>query len=190
MYHANPATRGWLVNASQAFSVLYEICDYLKMLQAAGSPLIKDIEAFTQSFGPDHASFTVPNYISMVETASETTRQWLAFGDNADRKELHREIRGESLFGIALPPQAVADYIQRVWKWNATITELNAAGLVGDAIVGVRNKTDKERKMYNRLCHYLYRGGSKYYSWGDEFPSLAAANPNYEICFAITIRKY
>jgi hypothetical protein len=190
MYHANPVTRGWLVNASQVFSVLYEICDYLKMLQAAGSPLIKDIEAFTQSFGDEHATFTVPNYIAMVETSSESTRNLLAFGDNDDRKQLHRELRDESLFGIAMPPVAVADYIKRVWKWNATITEFKAADLIGDAIVGVRNPNNTTLKKYNGLCHYLYRGNGKYYSWGGMYPTLAAANPNYEICYAITIRKY
>lgn len=190
MYQANPATRGWLVNATQVYSVLYEICDYLKMLQAANSPLVKDIETFTRSFGSPYDTFDVNDYISKVESSSEATRQVLAFGDNSDRKDRHRELRDDELFGIAMPPQVVADYIERVWKWKAAITEFKASDLIGDAIVGVRNVTSTSLTMYHGLCHYLYRGGGKYYSWGSSFPSLAAANANYDICYAITIRRY
>lgn len=190
MYRANPGSRGWLVNATQVYSVLYEITDYLKALQAAQSSLLKDITNFTRSFGQPYDTFTVDDYIKSVDTASEDTRQILDFGFDAFTQSHEQALRGDKLFGIAMPPQAVADYIERMWKWKATITEFKAADLTGDAIVGVRNTTNTTMKLYNGLCHYLYRGGGKYYSWGKSFSSLTTANANYEIVYAITIRKY
>lgn len=190
MYQASPATRGWLVNATQVFSVLYEISDYLKALQAVQSPLLKDITAFTRSFGPPYDTFTVDDYIASIDGASETTRQVLEFGSDPVTKGLEAGLKADKLFGIAMPPQAVADYIERMWKWKATIHEFKAGDLTSDAIVGVRNVTNKTMTMYHGLCHYLYRGGGRYYSWGKSFASLADANKNYAICYAITIRKY
>jgi hypothetical protein len=190
MYDHNPATRGWLVNATQVFSVLYEICDYLKALQAAQSPLLKDITTFTRSFGAPYDQFTVPEYIQRVEGSSETTRQVLAFGTDLAAKSYETTLKGYPLFGIAMPPKAVADYIERMWKWKATITEFKAGDLSEDAIVGVRNVKNTTMTMYHGLCHYLYRGGGKYYSWGQSFGTLAQANADYAICYAITIRKY
>lgn len=190
MYHANPAARGWLVNATQVYSVLYEISDYLKTLQAAQSPLLKDITAFTRSFGAPYDKFTVDGYIQAVDTASEDTRQILDFGWDSFTVAHEETLRSDKLFGIAMPPQAVADYIERMWKWRATITEFNPGNLADDAIVGVRNVKITTARLYHGLCHYLYRGGGKYYSWGKEFSSLAATGKPYAICYAITIRKY
>jgi hypothetical protein len=187
MHQANPAARGWLMNATQVYSVLYEIVDYLKALQGAaqGTTLLKDITNFTQSFGPPYDGFSVPAYINKVETSSEQTRQYLVFGTNPTLKSHEKVLKNDDLFGIAMPPAGVADYIQRMWKWNATVT---AADVTSDAIVGVRKK-NSTMKLYNGLCHYLYRGGGKYYSWGKVYSSLADANNAFEICYAITISK-
>lgn len=190
MYRANPGTRGWLVNATQVFSVLYEISDYLKALEAAQSPLLKDIATFTRSFGEPYDKFTVRSYIETIDQASENTRRLLEFGNDNRTKRYETKLRGYAPFGIALPPQAVADYIERMWKWRATVIEFNAKDMTSDAIVGVRNVNDKTKKLYHGLCHYLYRGGCKYYSWGNLYNSLAEARSYYEIVYAITIRKY
>lgn len=190
MYRANPATRGWLVNATEVYSVLYEICDYLKSIQIENPKLVRDIEKFTRSFGGIFEDFEVASYITRVETLSEGTRQILAFGSEDFRSSHDAALRKHSPFSIAMPPQAIVDYIERLWKWKATLTEFTSASFSDDAIVGVRNKTRKDMKMYHGLCHYLYRGNGQYYSWGRSFPSLQAANPDYEICYAITIRKY
>ncbi|HYZ31779.1 MAG TPA: hypothetical protein VE684_05790 [Crenalkalicoccus sp.] len=190
MYQANPGSRGWLVNATQVYSVLYEISDYLKALQAAQSPMLQDITAFTRSFGDPYDTFTVEDYIQRIDTLSENTRQYLAFGNDALTRAHETGLKDYPLFGIAMPPQAVADYIERMWKWRATVAEFNAAGFSGDAIVGVRNVKNTTMKMYHGLCHYLFRGGSTYYSWGRTFASLTDANADYAICYAITVRKY
>lgn len=194
MYDQNPGTRSWLVNATQVYSVLYEISDYLKALQGAGSKLLKDITEFTQSFGAPYDTFTVENYIQTIDLTSETTRRVLAFGNDADRQDFETKLKRYPLFGIALPPQAVADYIERQWKWKATITEYKAGDLTCDAIVGVFKPNDASMKLYHGLRHYLYRGKGKYYSWGKSFDLLADAaahvGSNYQICYAIEIRKY
>jgi hypothetical protein len=190
MYQANPATRAWLVNATQVFSVLYEISDYLKALQAAGSPLLKDITAFTRSFGPPYDTFTVEDYIASIDTASEETRQYLEFASRRLMKGVEAQLKADKLFGIAMPPHAVADYIERMWKWKATVIEFKAGDLSDDAIVGVRKVRNSTMTMYHGLCHYLYRGKGRYYSWGQSFGTLADANADYAICYAITVRKY
>lgn len=189
MYDKRPGTQGWLVNATQVFSVLYEITDYLKALQGTNSPLLKAITEFTRSFGPPYDKFTVQGYIEMVDLSSETTRQVLSFGDDTLTKQFEGELKTDELFGIAMPPLAVADYIERQWKGKATITESKISSVGGDAIVGVRDKTDTKKTLYHGLCHYLYRSGGKFYSWGNEYAALADADPNFEICYTIDIKK-
>ncbi len=190
MYQANPAARGALINASDVFSVLYEITDYLKLLQSSGSPLVGEIERFTKSFGPPYHTFTVPNYIASVDAASTTMSRYISLASLTGAQNEAQRMSNNALFGIGLPPQAVADYIERVWKWRATIIEYGAESSIEDALVGVRDIKDTKMKLYHGLCHYLYRSNNKFYSWGFEYPSLAKADENFKICYAITIRRY
>lgn len=190
MYRANPAARGALINASDVFSVLYEITDYLKLLQSAGSPLVGEIERFTRSFGPPYHTFTVSNYIASVDKASTTMSRFISLDSLTVANVQATAMSHNALFGIAMPPQAVADYIERVWKWRATIIEYGAESSMEDALVGVRDITDTKMKMYHGLCHYLYRSSNKFYSWGHEYDSLTDADENFKICYAITIRRY
>lgn len=180
MYDANPAARGMLINATKAYSVLFEIKDYLESRKQQNSPLLDDITNFTQSFGPPYDTFDVDTYIANVEAASASSRT-------------RRDILDDPTFAIAMPPQAVVDYIQGFWKWQATITEFGAANSSGDAIIGVARQIDNT-KPYHNLRHYLYRGSGAWYSWGKRFNSLAEAGAHvgadYKICYAITIRKY
>jgi len=190
MYQANPATRGSLINASSVFSVLYEISDYLKLLQSAGSPLVNDITRFTRSFGKPFDTFSVPKYIQAIDKASTNMSRFISLPSLGVARIEESSMERNELFGIALPPQAVVDYIERVWKWRAGITEYGVGNMHDDAIVGVRDIKNTTLKMYHGLCHYLYRENNRFYSWGAEFPNLAAADPNYKICYAISIRKY
>jgi len=185
MYRQNPAARPWIVNATQVFSVLYEITDYLEALKAAQSPLVKAIEDFTQSFGGVHAAFTVDKYIERVNTASETARQTLSVDD----ENLQTDLKKQELFGIGLPPLAVADYVERMWKWKATVIQTASASQSSRSIVGVRDVTSTKMTMYNGLCHYLYHGNSGYYSWGNRYSTLEKADKDYAICYVIKIEK-
>ncbi|GAC1344800.1 MAG: hypothetical protein NVSMB18_23180 [Acetobacteraceae bacterium] len=171
MHHRNPGTRPWLINATQAYSVLYEIADYLESIK--GTALEADITNFTRSFGPDYATFSFATYIQRINDSSSKLKESDAIKDDV-------------LFGIAMPPHAVVDYITRAWKWKASVTELTQPTQITDAIVGVTENWSAG-KPYHGLCHYLYRGKHKYYSWGKEFGSLREAMPNASMCYAITV---
>lgn len=171
MHHRSPGTRPWLINATQAYSVLYEIRDYLVSIQ--GTQLETDIRVFTRSFGPPHDTFTFDNYIRLIDTASATLKE-------------SEDIVDDERFGIGMPPHCVADYVTRAWKWKATVQDLSTPATITDAIVGVTMDWNAG-KPYHGLCHYLYRGKHKYYSWGNEYVSLAKAMPGASICYAITI---
>jgi len=171
MHHVNPASRAWLINASHAYSVLYEIRDYLMMVK--NTQLETDIQEFTRSFGPPHDTFTFDSYIRRIDKASAKLKE-------------SEDIKDDEQYGIGMPPHAVVDYIARVWKWKASVKDFTNPGMITDAIVGVTMDWSGG-KPYHGLCHYLYRGKHKYYSWGEEFPSLNKAMPGASICYAITV---
>jgi hypothetical protein len=160
------------IDWTHAYSVLYEIRDYLVALQAVTSPLLQDITDFTRCFGGVHAKFTIDEYIKNIDNASATEKS-------------AAEILKDEKFGMGLPPKVVADYITRQWKMTATITEISGSLASGDAIVGVANGS--RTTPYHGLVHYLYRGGNKFYSWGAEFDTLVQANASFSIVYAITI---
>ncbi len=160
------------IDTTHAYSVLYEIRDYLVALQSANSPLIQEITDFTQSFGGVHKDFSFEKYIKNIDMASAN-------------EKLDTDIFKDEKFGMGLPPKAVADYISRFWNKQATITEASGALASGDAIVGV---TDGSKTTpYNGLVHYLYRGGNKFYSWGYEYDTLDKADATFSIVYALTI---
>jgi hypothetical protein len=171
MHHANPGTRAWLINATQAYSVLYEIRDYL--MSVKGTTLETDIRDFTRSFGAPYDTFTIDTYIARIDGASAKLKESV-------------NIKDVELFGVAMPPHVVVDYITRAWKWKASVHDFATPGMITDAIVGVTEDWSNG-KPYHGLCHYLYRGKHKYYSWGNEYPSLKAAMPKASICYAITV---
>ncbi|MBX9699241.1 MAG: hypothetical protein K2X74_07375 [Acetobacteraceae bacterium] len=176
MYQMNPAQRGLLLGAGIATKVLAEIKTYLVMLQADGrQDMLRKIEQFTQSFGKvgkcDFAKWTVDGYIAHINTA---------VGKSDD------EIRGDCSHSIGMPPEAVVDYLKRVWGRDSDLQSVTAgSGGTADAIIGV---TKGLMPLYDGLCHWMYRKGGKIYSWGNEYGSVAAANKDYRVCRVITIR--
>jgi hypothetical protein len=178
MHLANPGTRAWLINATQAYSVLYEIRDYL--VSVKGTTLEADITKFTQSFGVPHDKFNFDWYINKIDTASANLKEG-------------PDIMKDSEFGIAMPPHAVKDYVERAWKWQASVTEFTTPGDATRSIVGV-TPDFSNGKPYHGLCHYLFRGDNKFYSWGKVFGSLTDAMgsvglPNAKICYAIKVSR-
>ena len=82
--------------------VLAEIKSYLRMLQAdEKTGLLSEIESFTKSFGGIHASFTIDSYIERINQVVKT---------GADAKD--------AKYSIAMPPQAVTDYLQRMCEFR------------------------------------------------------------------------
>jgi hypothetical protein len=160
LYELNPGMRRLLINRSRiGGTVLAEIKTYLMMLQAENSHLLQSIQEFTQTF--DLPGWTINNYIEEINKAS-----------SLDQKA----ILASKEYGIAMPPEAVVDYVRRVWGLHAE--RWKWSGDPGaDGIIGVSNQM-KTMSMYNGLCHWMYRSNRKIYSWGKVFNSVRAAGEN------------
>ena len=179
MYQNNPAARPWLINAPRAFTVLSEIKGYLRLLQEfGGEKTIKDIETFTRTFGPPYDKFTVHWYVDYINRAGD---KYVNHSGEEDKK-----IYADELFGIALPPEAVADYLKRRCGYSSVIATSDPGG---DVFIGVQDKSvDNSSKPYNGLCHWVYRKGAKIYSWGKSFNSLIEADKDFIGVYYITLK--
>ncbi len=163
MYKESGKTQAWLCNATQAYSVLYEIRDYLMLLKAEASPHLATITAFTRSFGKPHHVFTIDDYIARIDWSSAQERSSAA-------------VLADDKFGIGVPPDAVADYLRRQWKAKATVEQVvNDSG--GDGIIGVCIDNPAPTMPYKGLVHYMYRRNGVIYSWGDIFMDVNSAAP-------------
>lgn len=184
MYEMNPAARPWLVNAPRAFTVLSEIRGYLRLLQEfGGDKMIKDIETFTRTFGKPFEKFTVHWYIDYINQAGDKYV-------NQSTGEEDKKIYGDAKFSIGLHPEAVADYLKRRCGYASVIATTDTGG---DGFVGVQNSSvDNSSKLYNGLCHWVYRKGGKIYSWGQSFDSLTDLNTkktkNYRGIYFVTVK--
>jgi hypothetical protein len=176
MHELNPGTRAGLIGAGIASRVLAEIKTYFMLLKAEGNvTLIKEIETFTKSFGVvnknDFRKFTIESYIARVNDAVNQS---------------DRQIRRNGLFGVGMPPRAVADYLLRIWGYRSEIVVTKGGdGGTEAAIIGV---TKRKMKLYDGLCHYMYRSGGKIYSWGNVYSSVREAGAEYSVCRIIKIK--
>jgi hypothetical protein len=171
IYELDPGKQAQLGGAGIAYRVLAEIKTYLRTLKAAGqNGVLRDIANFTSSF-PGYEDFTIESYIDHIN-------------DSVDQKE--EDITSDAKYSIALPPQAVVDYLARTWNQNAT---WSYTGTVADGIVGVKDPNDKNMVQYQGLRHYLYRKNNKFRSWGESFDDLDEVNSrkgkNYAMCCVI-----
>lgn len=183
MYHLNPAARRFLIAAPHAWSVLYEIEEYLQtLIQTGANDLISKIESFTQSFGGKFSKFTVEGYIAYIRSNWDKYTQ-----DNSPQAA--KKVMSDDLFGIALPPDVAADYLTRMWGYKASFKFTGAT--TEDGLVGVKDPNDKNLWMYDGLCHYLYQKNQRLYSWGQSFTDMAEVNrkekQNFVVCCMVTI---
>ena len=186
MYELNPATRPRIVNATAAYHILAEIKTYLMMLKAEGSSLLNEIRDFTRTFGADYANFDIDAYIARISEAAATGLS-------------RHQVLSDPLYSIALPPKAVADYVERIWSWKTAIAEFAVGTGGGDGIIGVSSSecdaTTGAKKPYHGLEHYLYRSGGKVYSWGQSFSSVQAASRGgaggvvWRVCYVISVAR-
>lgn len=179
MHELKQQKRPQLNGAGSAHRVLAEIKTYLNILKADGQQQILDsIRQFTRSFGAPYDTFTVDNYIARVNDAVNHTEE---------------QILGEELFGIAMPPAAVADYLKRIWDSNSSVsTVMGGNGGEKDGILGVTSN-NPNMPMYNGLEHYLFRHNGVVYSWGEQFNDIAhaaregAGGANWQVCRFIEV---
>jgi hypothetical protein len=179
MYDKNPAARPWLINAPRAFTVLSEIKGYLRLLQEfGGEKLIKDIEEFTRTFGPPYDKFKIGWYIDYINKAG------LKYVNQVTGEE-DLSILKDKMFGIALPPECVADYLKRRCGISSATTTADPGG---DVFIGVKDiSVDNTTKPYSGLCHWVYRKGTTIYSWGNSYASLTAADKDFQAVYFIKI---
>lgn len=150
LYEHSPKQRAQLAPAGETNTrMLAEIKTYLKMLQADDKVvLLGKIQIFTRSFGGQWADFEIDKYIERINAVVKSG----VVGD----------------FSIAMPPEAVVDYLQRVCDFKSarilTGNELEPKELIlGLSRTGMN--------MYNSLAHWVYELNGTIYSWGKQFPS-------------------
>jgi len=167
-----PGARAALINAPKPFTVLAEIKTYLRTLQAdSNMAMLQSITGFTRSFGAPYDTFTVDNYIARINKAVSLSEG---------------EIIKNKLFGIAMPPQCVADYVQRIWGCECAI-KMGDAG--GDGIIGVKSSASPAMTEYSGLCHWMYRYNNRIYSWGKSFGSVTDANSKYTVIRTLHLKR-
>jgi hypothetical protein len=183
MYDLNPGLRGKLINAPKPFTILAEIKIYLELLYAAQqTDLLDEIERFTRAFGVvdgfDFSTFTPRSYILYINSSLSTYV-------NQTNGSTVKSIVDDPKFSIGLPPQAVADYLTRIWGHGASVHSSDPGG---DALIGVKDiSVDNGGKLYGGLCHWVYRRNNRIYSWGSEFTSLADADADFAFCSAVKV---
>jgi hypothetical protein len=177
MYELNRGKRALVIGAGIATKVLAEVKTYLMLLKADGNiSLLNEIETFTRSFGKvgkaDFSNFTIDAYIALVNKAVSRTE-----GD----------IKGDANYSIAMPPNAVVDYLRRVWDYEASLEVVSGGDGGGvDGIIGVSKGL---MPLYGGLCHWMYRFNGRIYSWGSTFSSVHAADNAYRVCRIIKIKS-
>jgi hypothetical protein len=176
LYKANVGRVPLLLGSGVPTKVLAEIKTYLTMLKAEGKHgLLQEIETFTRSFpkterGTDFSNFRIDSYIALISQAV------------AVKKSDEALLWDEELHSIGMPPRAVVDYLDRMWRKQAMLSLFETNG---NGIIGVKRD---ERVMYGGLCHYMYRRNNKIHSWGKTFSSVKAANPKYVVICTIEFR--
>ena len=174
MWALNPGMRPALINAPQPFTVLAEIKTYLRTLQASGEAAkLTAIRDFTRSFGSPYDTFTIDAYIERINGAVNLS---------ADA------IKGNQMFGIAMPPQCVADYVRRMWQFDCSI-EMGNRNPGSDGIIGVKSSNSPEMTEYGGLCHWMYRHDNRIYSWGLTLPPNASQFSSYTIIWTLKLQS-
>lgn len=153
-----PGLHPYLINASQPYSVLFEIVEYLEYLKTTGNvKFITEIEKYTQSFS-GYSSFSCKKFRKNVYDKLQT-------GVTVD------DLLKNSDFSIAMPPECVVHYCKTMWQFDSEIKEASAAG---NAIIGVSTNL-MNGLPYGNIAHYVYRHDNKIYSWGQCFNSIEEA---------------
>lgn len=150
--------------------VLAEVKSYLRMLQAdERQDLLSGITAFTRSFGGVFAGFTIEDYITRINGV-------VSLGASPTDEK----------FGIAMPPDAVVDYLKRVCDFGGARL-VDPGDACSECILGVY-KTASPGGPHKGLKHYLYYLNGTIYSWGNQFASVdAAMGKGWDVCYKIAI---
>ncbi len=174
LYAHNPQQGDSLAQAANTTTrMLAEIKTYLRLLQADElDGLLQEIQVFTRTFGGVFANFTIDTFIDNINAIVTKTDQQLA------------DLRDDQTWGIAMPPHAVVDYLQRVCDFRGARL---VQQIPNEAILGLCSGPG----MYRGLKHYVYLLGSTVYTWGEQHPNHGQdlfASHGWQIGWAIAIR--
>lgn len=152
-------------------NMLAEIKSYLRVLQADGRyDILDSIKTFTRSFGGRFATFTIERYITRINNIVTLSDQEII------------DLKDDEIFGIAMPPAAVVDYLKR-------ICDFQGARLVtsdkSEMVIGVCGTA---LPMYNGLEHYVYYLNGTVYSWGLQFGSVREAAASQRTTWTVGYR--
>jgi hypothetical protein len=159
LYENSPTLRAELTDAAKISTrVIAEVKAFLVHLQADGdAQMLNEIAAFTRVF-PGYEGFTIADYLRKVDAVAANGASY-AKGD----------------FSIAMPPDAVAAYLQYIGFRNAQVLQPGlATSGKSELLLGLADPPDST-KPHNNLCHWVYQKGATVYSWGRQFKSVEDA---------------
>jgi hypothetical protein len=146
--------------------LLAEIKSYLRILQGEGSPyLLHSIQSFTQTF-KGFEKFTIEGYIQDID---KIVSGGVVAGHN---------------YGIAMPAEAVIDYLKRTGMSKARMEPVDPRKSRVILGFGTRDNTS----WYRGLKHWVYKfSGTQVYNFGapEQLSSVQAQYPDivYQIAF-------
>jgi hypothetical protein len=115
--------------------LLAEIKTYLELLRADENPLRWEIEKFTRTF-PGYQDFSIVYFVKDISVNKDLTAKK----------------------GLAMPPRALVDYLQRCWDMKKAYLA-NPTATMNNVILGLGQDKD--------LKHWVYkRDNSCVYNWG------------------------
>lgn len=178
----SPGLKGKLAKTAKTDTMMVEmIAWYLTKLKADGAmDMWTEIEAFTRSF-EGFEGFSLDAYHKKANLAGDGM-------PGAIYGKAHTD------FSIALPPDAVVDFLRRIcgfrnarvaWQANLLSQDATPHLIPGkEYIVGV---IDTDMKLYGGLCHYVYQAANgKVHSWGNVYDSVGEAGDGWGICTLIS----
>lgn len=117
--------------------LLAEIKTYLELLRADESPLRWEIEKFTRTF-PGYENFSVVYFVADISANQDLTAKK----------------------GLAMPPHALVDYLQRCWGMKrAHLADPSAK--MNNVILGLAKGKDLKHWVYKRDDNCVYNWGKK-----------------------------
>lgn len=124
----------------------------------------------TSSFGGRFATFTIERYITRINNIVTLSDQEII------------DLKDDEIFGIAMPPAAVVDYLKRICDFQGArlVTSDKSEMVIGVCGTGL--------PMYNGLEHYVYYLNGTVYSWGLQFGSVREAAASQRTTWTVGYR--
>ena len=177
LYESNKVIRTTIDTASSKghlnTRLLAEIKTYLVILKSENKThLLKDIENYTRSF-PGYGTFSIDGFIKAINRVPTMS----------SLKNIHMT----KDFSIAMPPDAVLDYLRRIGGFKGA-REIPKNKKKDNVILGLSEKgADPKTKPYKALGHWVFkRSDWVIYNWG-EIVTLKDIFKTFDIVFQIAL---